>query len=155
MTDKEFFMTKEKHQELAEELDVLTNTRRQEIAQKLEYAKSLGDLSENAEYHDARQEQAETEARIREIDNLLSHAKIVSHKKSDTVEIGSTVKVRKGQSRTDQEFVVVGSEEANMLEGKISYTSPLGSALMGKKKGETCTLETPAGEVKYKITGVK
>lgn len=148
-------MTKEKHQELAEELDVLTNTRRQEIAQKLEYAKSLGDLSENAEYHDARQEQAETEARIREIDNLLSHAKIVSHKKSDTVEIGSTVKVRKGQSRTDQEFVVVGSEEANMLEGKISYTSPLGSALMGKKKGETCTLETPAGEVKYKITGVK
>ena len=148
-------MTKQKHQELTEELDVLMNVRRQEIAKKLEYAKSLGDLSENAEYHDARQEQAEIEARIREVDNLLTHAKIVSHKKSDIVEVGSTVKVRKGQSRTDLEFMIVGSEEANMLEGKISYTSPLGSALMGKKKDDVCTLETPAGEVKYKITSVK
>lgn len=153
--DKEYYLTKEKHTELVEELDHLKNTRRKEIAENLEYAKSLGDLSENAEYHEARQNQAETEARIRELETMLKYATIVSHKKSDTIEIGSRVKVRRGRSKTDQEFMIAGSEESNMAEGKISYTSPLGSALMGNKKGDRVTLVTPGGEVTYTIDKVE
>lgn len=152
--DKEYYLTKEKHGDLSEELDYLKNTRRKEIAENLEYAKSLGDLSENAEYHEARQNQAETEARIRQLETILKYATIVSHKKSDTVEIGSNVAVRRGRSKTKLEYTIAGSEESNMAEGKISYTSPLGSALMGSKKGDKVTLETPGGEVTYTIEKV-
>lgn len=153
--DREYYLTKEKYEELTDELEYLRNTRRQEIAKDLENAKALGDLSENAEYHEARQNQAQIEARIRELEAVLKYATIVAHKKTDTVEIGSTVTVRKGASKEDRDYTLVGSEEANMLSGKISYTSPLGSALMGKKKGEKFTFETPSGDVTYTIVDVK
>lgn len=153
--DREYYITKQKHEELTQELEYLRSTKRGEIAKALEYAKSLGDLSENAEYHEARQNQAELEARIRELEAILKNAKIVTHKKSDTVEIGSMVDVRKSRARTDQTFEIVGSEESDMLAGKISYTSPLGKALLGAKKGDKVTLETPAGEVTYTVMKVK
>ncbi|MEX0935187.1 MAG: transcription elongation factor GreA [Candidatus Paceibacterota bacterium] len=153
--DQEYYLTKEKHKELSEELEYLRNTRRKEIAENLEYAKSLGDLSENAEYHEARQNQAETEARIRELETKLKYATIVSHKKTDTIEIGSEVTVRRNRSKKKIKYTIAGSEESDMAAGKISYTSPLGSALLGNKKGDKVTLSTPGGEVTYTIDKVE
>lgn len=155
MAEKEYYVTKEKYEELKEELDYLTNTRRTEIAKDLEHARSMGDLSENAEYDEARQQQASTEDRIREIKEILQHAEIVEPSKSDTVEIGSTVTLKKKGADTEKEFTITGSEEADMTAGKISYTSPLGSAVMKKKKGETFTFEAPGGEITYKVVDIQ
>lgn len=151
--DKEY-LTQSKFDELKEELETLVHKKRKEVAEQLEYAKSLGDLSENAEYHEARDEQAKLEARIAQIEYILKHAEIVHHTKGDVVEAGSTVVLKKGTATTKQEFVLVGSEEADMAAGKLSYSSPLGRALIGKKKGDTFTFDTPKGEVKYKIVDV-
>lgn len=151
----EIYISKEKYDELTEELDYLKGTKRKEIAQALEYAKSLGDLSENAEYHEARTSQAGTEERIRRIEHILKNATIVDHKKSDSAEIGSTVVVKRGRSKEKKEFQLVGSQESNMSEGKISYSSPLGSALIGAKKGDKVKVSTPGGEVDYTIVNVK
>ena len=134
------YLTKEKHYELMEELDFLKTTRRKEIAEQLEYAKSLGDLSENAEYHEAREQQALTEDRLNKIEYVLKNAEIVSHRKSDTAEMGSTVVVQKVGQRERKEFTLVGSEEADMAQGKISHQSPLGQAIIGKKKKEEVIL---------------
>lgn len=154
--DNKEYLTKDKHRELTEELNFLKTTRRKEIAEQLEYAKSLGDLSENAEYHNAREQQALTEDRLNKIEYILKNAEIVSHKKSDVVEMGSTVVVRKEKERENKEFVIVGSEEVDMSQGKISHQSPLGRTILGKKKGEKFVFETPAGgKLKYKIISVK
>jgi len=152
--DKEF-ITQEKFDELKEELEQLVHVKRKEVAENLEHAKSLGDLSENAEYHEARDAQAQLEARIAQIEYIIKHAEIVRHKKSDVVEAGSTIVLQKGASKTKQTFILVGSEEADMAAGKLSYQSPLGRALMGKKKGDSFVFDTPKGEVKYKIVDVK
>lgn len=155
MAEKEYYVTQEKYDELEEELEHLTNTRRTEIAKDLERARSKGDLSENAEYDEARQQQADTEERIREIKDILKNAEIVTHEKSDVVEIGSRVELRKKNKQKTQEFFVVGSEESDMKERKISYNSPLGSALMGKEKGDTFTFQSPGGEVTYTVEDVE
>lgn len=150
------YLTKEKFGELQEELRFLTTTKRKEIAEQLDFAKSLGDLSENAEYHEARDQQGLVEDRIRKIENILKNAEIVSHKKGDIVEIGSTVIVKKEGEKDNKEFTVVGSEEADTSTGKISHVSPIGRALMGKKKGEEFVFETPSGaKIKYKVIRVE
>ncbi|MDA8611458.1 transcription elongation factor GreA [Candidatus Pacebacteria bacterium] len=154
MEDKKEYLTKKKHDELTKELGILTHDTRKEVAEKLEYAKSLGDLSENAEYQEARDEQARVEYRISQLEELLKNAEIIKHKEGDTAEAGSTVTIKKGAG-AEQTYELVGSEEADMTEGKLSYSSPLGRALMGKKKGETFTFETPKGNTKYKIVSVK
>jgi transcription elongation factor GreA len=154
--DEKEYLTKDKYEELTNELDFLTTTRRKEIAEQLDFAKSMGDLSENAEYHEAREQQALIEDRIRKIEYVLKNATIVAHKKNDIVEIGSSVVVRKEKEKENKEFEIVGSEEVDMTKGRISHISPIGGALMGKKKGDEFTFTTPSGaKIKYKIISVK
>lgn len=149
------YLTQEKFKELQEELHELKTVRRKEVAEHLEHARSLGDLSENAEYHEAREEQAQTEARILQIESILKNAEIVKHTKGDTVEVGSQVTIQKEGDSAKQVFTLVGSEEADITLSKISHHSPLGSALFGKKKGDTFEFQSPRGTVKYKIVDVK
>lgn len=152
---EETILTREKFNELVKELDYLKTTRRTEIAENLEYARSLGDLSENAEYQEARELQAATEERIRKLEDIVKRAKIVSHTKSDAVDFGSIVTIKKVGEDETREYTIVGSEEADMRERKISHVSPLGSAMMGKKKGEEFTFETPNGKQKFTIVSIK
>jgi len=154
MTEEKTYLSKEKYKELSEELGSLKTTKRKEVAEKLEYAKSLGDLSENAEYHEAREEQAKVEARIMGLDTILQSAEVVEKHHSEEVEIGSGVTVQKkgGEKVTYQ---IVGSEEVDTASGKISNASPLGEALMGKKKGEKTVFESPVGSVEYKIVDIE
>ncbi len=150
------YLSKEKFDELTTELDHLKTVRRREIAEQLEYARSLGDLSENAEYEEARNLQAATEDRIRIIEETLSRARIIEHTKgSNSVSLGSFVTIQKQGDKEEHTYEIVGSAEANMQEHKISHLSPLGSALMEKKKGETFVFETPKGAQKYKIVNIK
>lgn len=149
------YLTKEKYEDFLAELKDLKTTKRQEIAKNLEYARSLGDLSENAEYHDAREAQAKLEDRINHIEDIIKTAEIIKKHHSDVVEIGNTVTVKKVGDKVEKEFVLVGPEEADMLTGKISYTSPLGKAILGTKKGEVFTFVTPKGSVEYKVLGIK
>lgn len=149
------YLTQDKFDELRDELNFLIHQRRREVAEHLEYAKSMGDLSENAEYQEARDEQAKVEARISQLEELLKHAEILKHKKGDTVEAGSKVVLQKSGDKDKKEFILVGSEEADMVEGKLSYESPLGSAMMGKKKGDGFSVDTPKGRMEYKIISVE
>jgi len=149
------YLTKEKFDELKAELEHLKTVRRREIAEQLEYARSLGDLSENAEYEEARNLQAATEDRIRTVEDQLAHARIIEHNKGNTVSLGSVVTIQKQGEKEEHTYEVVGSAEANMQEHKISHLSPLGSALMEKKKGDVFSFETPKGVQKYKIVGIK
>src|SRR4051812_4090100 len=152
---KEELISQEKFEELTKELDELRTTRRREVAEQLEYARSLGDLSENAEYQQAREMQASVEERITKLENILKNAKIVRSAKSDNVGMGTVVSVQKVGSDEKHSYTIVGAEEADMLSGKISYHSPLGSALMGKKKGDEFSFHTPKGAAKYKILKVE
>jgi transcription elongation factor GreA len=154
-TEKEY-ITKERATLLEAELVELEGAKRKEIIETLEYAKSLGDLSENAEYHQAREAQGKLEDRINEIKRILKNAEIVSiKKKSDNVGIGSTVIVKKKGDTKTREFSVVGEGEADMSVGKISYQSPLGQALFGGKKDDIVNFNSPAGPIQYKIIDVK
>lgn len=155
MTDQNEFLTKEKFDELQEELDFLKTTRRKEIAENLEYARSLGDISENAEYQEARELQAATEDRINKLETILKTAKIVDRKKNDSVSLGSDVEIQKEGDKETRKYQIVGSEEANMQERKISHLSPLGEAMMNKKKSDTFTFATPNGKMNYKIVNIK
>lgn len=157
MTDtQEAFLTPEKFEELKKELEHLKTVRRKEIAESLEYARSLGDLSENAEYQEARDMQAAIEERIQHLEAVIKEAKIVDHHtKGGVVGLGSEVKIIKDGEKEVRTYTIVGSEEANIHEHKLSYLSPLGDALMGKAKGDTFTFETPNGKQTYKVEGVK
>ncbi len=148
------YLTKENKATLEAELKELTGPRRKEIITALEYAKSLGDLSENAEYHSAREAQGQLQERISAIEAILNHAVVVEHTPDGIVNIGSTVIVQKGDETNNRTFTLVGSEETDMLSGKISYKSPIGAALYGKKKGDTVTVTTPKGDMDYRIVSV-
>lgn len=145
------YLTPEKKIELENELTNLMTVRRKEIADALEYAKSLGDLSENAEYHQAREDQANCEDRIAHLEHMLKNASVVDKHHSGVVEVGTTVTVVKKGESEERQFVLVGSEEADSFGGKISNESPLGAALLGKKKGDAVTFSTPKGETTYTI----
>jgi len=153
--DETNYLSKEKFDELTSELEHMKTVRRREIAEQLEYARSLGDLSENAEYEEARNLQAATEDRIRVIEEQISHARIIEHTKGNVVSLGSTVTIQKQGEKEEHTYEIVGSAEANMQEHKISHLSPLGSALMGKKKSDTFSFDTPKGTQKYKIAAIK
>jgi len=151
-------ITKEKLKSLKEELDYLKNVKRAEIAQKLDEAKALGDLKENAEYHEARNEQSKVEDRIAEIEEILDDYEIIKHKKGDKVEIGSEVKLEKKKKRKKEEvtYNIVGIKEVDVFNNRISFLSPLGKELMGKKKGDEFVFTNLDGEeVKYKILDIK
>jgi len=155
MNTEATYLSKEKFDELTAELEHLKTVRRREIAEQLEYARSLGDLSENAEYEEARNLQAATEDRIRIVEESLAHARIIEHTKGNTISLGSVVTIQNQGEKEEHTYEIVGSAEANMQERKISHLSPLGSALMEKKKGDVFTFETPKGSQKYKIINVK
>ncbi len=148
------YLSKEKYKELEEELNSLVSVKRREIAERLEYARSLGDLAENAEYHSARDEQGEIESRIEFLTELLKSAEIIGHKKSDEVIVGSIVTLKKDKDGEKVTYTIVGREEADLLNGKISYVSPLGQAIMGKTKKDKISLETPKGVIGYSIVEI-
>jgi transcription elongation factor GreA len=156
MTDiQEVVVSQEKFDEMVKELEYLKTVRRTEIAKNLEYARSLGDLSENAEYQEARDLQAATEERIKKLDEMVKNTKILTDgKKKSEVSFNSVVSIKKQGSNETHEYTIVGSEEADMRAKKLSHVSPLGAALMGKKKGESFTFETPSGKQTYTIEKV-
>mgnify|MGYP001558657649 CR=1 FL=1 len=148
------YLTKEGLAKLNTELEYLKKIKRREVAERLRTAASFGDLSENFDYANAREEQEFVERRIRELEDLLMHAEIVVSKDdSGKVQIGSRV-VLQGQGKP-LELQIAGAREADPLKGKISLESPFGSALVGKKAGENVEIETPNGKMKYKIAQVK
>ena|SRR3990167_8248221 len=155
MQTSEEYLTKEKFKELEKELATLKTVKRKEIAEALEYAKSLGDLSENQEYQEARNSQAILEDRISRLELVLKSAKIVSTQSTDIVAVGSVVAVEKEGDKSRKSYTMVGSEEADAANGKISVRSPLGLAAMGKSKGESFSFETPNGKMSYKIIDIK
>ena len=157
MTDSHnAFLTPEKFEELKKELEHLKTVRRKEVAESLEYARSLGDLSENAEYQEARDMQAAIEERITHLEGVIKEAKIVSSsKRGEMVGLGNTVTIQKQGEKESRAYTIVGSEEANIHEHKLSYLSPLGEALMGKSKGDTFTFGTPSGKQTYKVLEIK
>lgn len=148
------YITAEKRKALQEELQDLRGPKRKEILDILAYAKSLGDLSENAEYHNAREEQGKLESRIKQIEEILENSETVAGGGGDIIEIGSQVLVQKVGGSEEKKYVIVGSQEADMASGKISNHSPIGQALFGKKKGDKVSFETPRGRVDYKIIDV-
>jgi len=155
MMDKEVtYITEEKRKSLEKELEDLKGPQRKEILASLKYAKSLGDLSENAEYHQAREDQAKLEERIARVEQILQSSEVVSRGSKDTIGIGSTVKVHKEGGDKDLTYIVVGSEESDMKAGKISNKSPFGEALFGKKKGDSISFRTPGGLANYKIISI-
>jgi transcription elongation factor GreA len=148
-------VSQEKFDEMIKELEYLKTVRRTEIAKNLEYARSLGDLSENAEYQEARDLQAATEERIKKLEELVKNTSIVTDgKKKNEVSFNSKVSIKKEGSAEVHEYTIVGSEEADMRVKKISHLSPLGAALMGKKKGDVFTFTTPGGKQTYTIEKV-
>lgn len=155
-TKKQMLYTPEGYKELTDELNFLKTVRREEIKEQIAVARSFGDLSENAEYDEARTEQAKTEARIKELEELVENAVVVDETKIDTsvVSLGSFVKVYDIEFDEEVNYSIVGSNEANPLEGKISDQSPIGKALMGKKAGDTILVEIPSGSVHMKILEV-
>jgi len=155
MTEKTEYLTKEKYDELKKELDYLKTTRRKEVAENLEYARSLGDLSENAEYQEARELQAATEDRIAKLEGILQVAKIVDHQEGDVVTLGSVVVISKEGEKEKHQYEIVGSEEADMQKRRISHLSPLGEALIGKKKNDSFSFDTPNGKTQCKVIEVK
>src|SRR3990167_8297050 len=148
------YITEEKRRALEIELEDLKGPKRKEILASLQYAKSLGDLSENAEYHQTREDQGKLEGRIAKIEEILKSSQTIKKSKGDTVAVGSTVVVQKEKSKEQKTYVIVGSEEADMAHGRISHKSPVGVALFGKKKGATATFQAPGGVVNYKIIDV-
>ena len=155
MSNETQYLTNEKFAELKKELETLRTERRKEVAEHLEYAKKLGDLSENAEYHQAREEQAEVEDRITRLDTLLKNAVISGAGRTDIVSIGSTIRLQRDGENKSYIYTIVGSEEADTAHGKISNISPLGAALLGHKEGDKVNVTTPKGKTSYTIAAIK
>jgi len=154
MKQSDNYITEEKKKALELELKELEGPKRKEILDNLEYAKSLGDLSENAEYHQTREDQGKLEERIKKIGQILQSSKVVSGGGGDIIEIGSKIIVLKNGETSEKTYQLVGSEEADMTQGKISNKSPFGEALFGKKKGDEISFKIPSGVVSYKIINV-
>ncbi|RMG88078.1 MAG: transcription elongation factor GreA [Chloroflexi bacterium] len=150
------YLTPEGAEELRRELQELIEVRRPALAQKLKEAVAEGDLRENANYQDAKEQQAFIEGRIQYLENLLRSAVIITETEQDgTVRVGSIVTYREEGMDEDETFKIVGAAEANPREGKISGKSPIGSALLGRKKGDRVRVETPSGEIVLKIKKVE
>lgn len=154
MHNKPLFVTDEGLKKIQDELEELKTVKRKEIAERIHDAKELGDLSENAEYIEAKEEQGFIESRILELEQMLKNVEMISHQKNtETVQIGSTITV-KGAAGTI-EYTIVGSSEADPAERRISNESPIGQAFLGSSVGDTVTVHTPSGDAKFEILSVK
>lgn len=153
MTDDDvLYITPEGLKQINDELENLKTVRRDEVAQKLEIAIKQGDLKENADYHDAKEEQGFIEARIRQLESMLGRAKLIENSgPSNVVRVGSTVTVAEDGSDELETYTIVGAHEADPTRGRISNESPIGSALLGAKKGQTVSAMTPAGKLAFTI----
>lgn len=148
------YLTPEGLEKLKKEFDYLCGAKRREVAEKLKHSVGFGDLSENAAYDEAKESQGFLEARISKLREIISQAKIIEKKENQgKIDIGC--KVFLSSDGQNQEFQIVGPEEADILKGRISFQSPLGKLLLGRKQGETITLETLAGKTKYKILKIE
>lgn len=156
MPEKEVILTVEGLKKLEQELEHLKTVRRREVAERIKQAREFGDISENSEYEDAKNEQAFIEGRILTLEKSLRNARLVDENelKDDAVHIGSTVRIKDLQEGETMEFTVVGSSEANPDDKKISNESPVGKAILGKKTGNTVDVTTPSGVFKYKILAI-
>ena len=157
MAEKKNILTYEGLRQLEEELQDLKVNKRKEVAEKIKEAREKGDLSENAEYDAAKDEQRDIEARIEEIDKILRNAEVVVEEDVDVnkINIGCKVRLLDVEYEDELEYKIVGSTEANSLKGKISNESPVGKALMGAKVGDLISVETQAGMVQYKVLGIE
>ncbi len=154
--EKETILTPEGLRKLEEELDFLKSVKRKEIAERIKQAKEFGDLMENSEYEDAKNEQAFTEGRILMLEAMLRNAKVINNHdvRSDVVTVGSTVRLV-DETGEELSYTIVGSAEADPARDRISNESPVGRALLGKRKGQTVTVEVPAGTIRYTIRAIK
>jgi transcription elongation factor GreA len=152
---KEIYLTKEGLEELKEELNVLKKDKRPEVVNSIKEAKELGDLSENAEYHAAREEQAVLEGRIKDLEFMISNSTIIEEKSTDKIRIGSTVEIRYIEDEDVDTYKIVGSIEADPFENKVSNESPLAKAILGKKVGMVATVDSPNGKYDIEILEVK
>lgn len=153
MASKEVLLTDEGLKKLEEELEYLKTQKRQEVAEKIKHARGFGDLSENSEYDEAKDEQAKVELRIVEIEKMLKNAKIIDNEEInlDIVSVGTKLKIYDFDFDEEVSYSVVGSTEADPDNGKISDESPIGRALLGRKVGETVDVDTPGGTIQLKI----
>jgi transcription elongation factor GreA len=153
---KEIILTAEGYKKLQEEIELLSTTRRREVAERIRVAREFGDIAENAEYDSAKNDQAHLEARIAMLEERLKSARVVTKKeiKSGEVSVGTKVRLKDMGSNKTVEYHVVGSAEANPAEMKLSNESPVGKALLGRKRGEEVVFSTPRGERKLKITKI-
>jgi transcription elongation factor GreA len=155
---KEVILTPEGYKKLKAEIDLLSTERRREVAERIRVARQFGDIAENAEYDDAKNDQMLLEHRIARLEEQLRNARVIEKKEisSDVVSVGSTVRLRDVDAKQTVEYHIVGSAEANPSENKLSNESPVGKAIMGHKKGETVEVTTPRGaRLKYKILEIK
>lgn len=154
---KEFKLTRERLKELEAELNYLKTTREKEVAEQIKEARSFGDLSENSEYDEAKNEQAKLYGRIAEVENILTHAVMIDEtaEAAGTVGLGCTVKVRDVEFDETSVYTIVGSQEANPMEARISDDSPFGKAMLGKHIGDIVEVEAPVGMVQFEILAVE
>ena len=157
MEEKEVILTQEGFDKLEKELEYLRTEKRTEIAERIKVALGFGDLSENSEYDEAKNAQAENENKIAELENKIRHAKIIDESEIDTktVQIGNTVKLYDIEFEEEVEYTIVGSTEVDLTKNRISNESPLGAALLGAKKNHVVEVNAPAGVMKYKILSIK
>ncbi|OUM95506.1 MAG: transcription elongation factor GreA [Thermobacillus sp. ZCTH02-B1] len=157
MNDKEIILTQDGLKKLEEELELLKSVKRREVAERIKIAIGYGDISENSEYEDAKNEQAFIEGRIMTLEKMLRNARIINNDEidTDTVGIGSIVTVEDVETGDTEEFVIVGTAEADPSQNRISNESPVGKAILGKKKGDIVDVNVPAGIIKYKIVDIK
>ena len=155
-SEKEVLLTQEGYDNLEKELEFLTTEKRAEIAERIKIALGFGDLSENSEYDEAKNAQSSNETKIAELENKLRYAKIIDEYEIDTktVQVGNTVKVLDMEFNEEESYTIVGSTEVDLAQNKISNESPIGSALMGAKKGQVVEAQAPAGVIKYKIISI-
>ena len=156
-TVKEIILTPEGHEKLKEEIEHLSTIKRREVAERIKQAREFGDIAENSEYDDAKNEQAMLEHRIATLEDRLKGSRVVNRKEIPTgvVAVGTKVKLRDVDAKETIEYHIVGSAEANPAEHKLSNESPVGKAIIGKKKGETVEVSAPRGALKFKIMDIK
>jgi transcription elongation factor GreA len=154
---KEVILTPEGYEKLKKEIELLQTEKRREVAERIRIAREFGDIAENAEYDDAKNEQAMLEKQISDLEEKLRNARVIDAKSVDTdvVNVGATVTLRDIAARKNFEYHIVGSAEANPAENKLSNESPVGKAIMGKKKGEVVEVTAPRGAIKFKIVEIK
>lgn len=154
--DREVILTEEGYRKLKEEIEHLSTVKRREVAERIKEAREFGDISENSEYDDAKNEQAQVESRIQMLEQKLRNARVVDteHIATDTVSIGARVTLKNTKSKEEVEYSIVGSTEADPRNRRLSSESPVGKALLGRKKGEKVNVPAPRGAIEYQIVKI-